>query len=254
MGSATEDGRSPAERVDQAGRVIGDHLNGLAPEELGQDARHGGPICQHVAYARGAAKVVLEHAELAVLVANHVDPRHVDTHPVGRRKPVGGADEAGRAGHDLVRDQAVADDPGRAVDVGQEELEGPDPLDHAVGDRRPLRCGKDPGCHVEGERPLLAVEIEGDPLVHEGPGQPRGPGRDVVGTHLGQRGGHPGVGLAGAPGSVDHFVEGGLGQTPGRLRRSPRRGLPRASAVPGMCFAVVSRPRTAGDGGASDGC
>ena len=29
----------------------------------------------------------------------------------------------------------VADDPGRAVDVGQEHLEGAHPLGHAVGDR-----------------------------------------------------------------------------------------------------------------------
>ena len=126
--------RGAAQRVDQAGRVVGDHLDRLAPEQLGQHPRHGGPVGQHVADARWAAQVVLEHPELAVLVADDVDPGHVDAHAVGRRVAVGGPHEPRRAGDHLVGDEAVADDPGRAVDVGQEELEGAHPLGHPVGD------------------------------------------------------------------------------------------------------------------------
>ena len=114
-----------------------------------------------------------------------------------------------------MRDEPVADDAGRAVDVGQEELERPHPLGHPVGHLGPLGAGEDPGHHVEGERPLLAVEVEGDALVHEGPGQPGGAGRDVLGAHLGQRGGHGGVGHPGRAVAVDHLVEGGLGQPTG---------------------------------------
>ena len=62
--------RGAAQRVDQAGRVVGDHLDRLAPEQLGQHPRHGGAVGQHVAHARRAAQVVLEHPELAVLVAD----------------------------------------------------------------------------------------------------------------------------------------------------------------------------------------
>ena len=77
--------RGAAQRVDEVGRVVGHHLDRLAPEQLGQHPRHGGPVGQHVAHARRAAQVVLEHAELAVLVADDVDARHVDAHAVGRR-------------------------------------------------------------------------------------------------------------------------------------------------------------------------
>ena len=207
--------RGAAQRVDQAGRVVGHHLNGLAPEQLGQHPGHGGAVGQHVAHPRRAAQVVLEHAELAVLVADHVDARHVDAHAVGRRVAVGRPHEPGRARDHLVRDEPVADDARRAVDVGQEELEGPHALGHPRGHLGPLGAGEDPGHHVEGERPLLAVEVEGDALVHEGPGQPGGAGRDVLGTHLGQRGGHGGVGRPGRAVAADHLVEGGLGQPTG---------------------------------------
>ena len=207
--------RGAAQGVDQPGRVVGDHLNGLAPEQLGQHPRHGGAVGQHVAHARRAAEIVLQHPELAVLVADHVDPRHVDAHPVRRRVAVGRPHEARRAGDDLVRNEPVADDPGRAVDVVQEELERPDPLGHPGRHLGPLGAGEDPGHDVEGERALLAVEVEGDALVHEGPGQPGGTGRDVLGAHLGQRGGDRGVGRTGRAVAADHLVEGGLGQPAG---------------------------------------
>ena len=116
-----------------------------------------------------------------------------------------------------MRDQPVADDTGGAVDVGQEELERPHPLHQPCRHLGPFGAGEDPGHDVEGEGPLLAVEVEGHPLVHEGTGQPGGAGRDVLGTHLGQGGGHGGVGHPGRAVAADHLVEGGLGQpTSGR--------------------------------------
>ncbi len=89
--------RGPPQRADEVGRVVGHHLNGLAPEQLGQHPRHGGPVGQHIAHTRRAAQVVLEHAELAVLVADDVDARHVDAHAVRWRVPVGRPHEARRA-------------------------------------------------------------------------------------------------------------------------------------------------------------
>ena len=76
--------RRPAQGVDQVGRVVGHHLDGLAPEELGQHAGHGGPVGQDVAHARRAADVVLQDPELALLVADDIDAGHVDAHAVGR--------------------------------------------------------------------------------------------------------------------------------------------------------------------------
>ncbi len=208
-------GGGAAQRVDEPCRVVGHHLNGLAPEQLGQDTRHGRPVGQDVAHSRRAPQVVLEHPELAVLVADDVDARHVDAHPVGWRQSEGGADETGGAGDDIVRDQAVAHDPGSAVDVGEELLERPHALGHTVGDPRPLLRGEDARHDVERERPLLAVEVEGDALIHEGPRQPRGPDRDVFWSHLGQRRGHARVRRPGRAGAVYHLVERVLGQSSG---------------------------------------
>ena len=207
--------RGAAQRVDQASRVVRDHLNGLAPEQFGQHPRHGGAVGQHVAHPGRAPQVVLQHAELAVLVTDHVDARHMDAHTVGWRVAVGRSHEPRGARDHLVRDEPVADDAGGAVDVGQEELERPHPLHQPCRHLGPLGAGEDPGHHVEGERSLLAVEVEGDSLVHEGAGQSGGAGRDVLGAHLGQGGGHRGVGHPGRAVAADHLVEGGLGQPTG---------------------------------------
>ena len=228
--------RGAAQRVDQASRVVGDHLNGLAPEQLGQHPRHGGAVGQHVAHPGRAPQVVLQHAELAVLVTDHVDARHVDAHAVGRRVAVGRPHEPRGARDHLVRDEPVADDAGGAVDVGQEELERPHPLGHPRRHLGPLGAGEDPGHHVEGERSLLAVEVEGDPLVHEGPGQPgaRGPRRPRGPSGPARRPRRrraPGPCRRGRP-SRRRRPRSAHGPT----RRSRRRGLPRSSG----CQACVS--------------
>ena len=204
--------RGTAQRADQAGGIVGHHLDRLAPEQLGEHPCHGGAVGKDVADAGRAAQVVLEHAELSVLVADHVDPGDVDPHAVRGRVPEGGPHEPWGAGDHFVGDEPVADDARGAVHVGQEELERPHPLGHPVGDQPPLGAGEDARHHVQGERALVAIEVEGDPLVHEGPGQPRGPGRDVLGTHLGQRGGDRGVGHPGFAAPPHHLVDGCLGQ------------------------------------------
>ena len=51
------------------------------------------PVGQDVAHTRRAAEVVLEDAELAVLVADDVDPGNVDPHAVRRVEPVRRPDE-----------------------------------------------------------------------------------------------------------------------------------------------------------------
>ena len=132
-------GGGQAEGADQAGRIVGHHLDRLAPEHLGQHAGHGGPVGQHVAHPRRAAEVVLEDPELAVLVAHDVDAGHVDPYAVGRVDPVDGPEEARRAGDHVVGDDPVVEDAGAVVDVGQEGLQRPDPLGHPLGDRGPTR-------------------------------------------------------------------------------------------------------------------
>jgi len=74
------------------------------------------------------------------------------------------------------------------VDVGQERLQGADPLGDSLGDRIPLSLGEDPRQHIQREGAFLAVEVEGDTLIHESPGQATRTGRDVVGGQIAQGG------------------------------------------------------------------
>ena len=197
-----------AEGADQPGRIVGHHLDRLAPEHLGQHPRHGGPVGQHVADTRRAAEVVLEDPELAVLVAHDVDPGHVDAYAVGRVDPVDRPEEARRAGDHVVRDDPVVEDAGAVVDVVEEGLQRPNPLGDALGDAVPLAGGEDPGHDVERKRSLLAVQIEGDALVHEGPGQSTGPGGDVLRAHLRDHRDDVAVVRSGSPGRLEHLVDG----------------------------------------------
>ena len=103
----------------------------MAGEQLGEDPGHRPPVLDDVGDARRGAEVVLQHAEVAVGVADQVDAGHVDPHPVGRL-------DAGRRPVEVVQlvtsrrgTMPVVEDLARAVDVGQERLEGPDPLGHA---------------------------------------------------------------------------------------------------------------------------
>src|SRR6185437_11489097 len=94
------------------------------------------------------------------------------------------------------------------VDVGQERLEGPDPLGNADGYDVPLAVHEHPGHHVQGERSFLSVEVEGHPLVHERPGEPAGPGGDVLRAHLRQDRHHLLVVRSRRPFRVEHLVDG----------------------------------------------
>ena len=103
-------------------------------------------------------------------------------------------------------DDAVVQDAARPVDVGEERLEGPHPLRHARLDGRPLVRGEDAGHQVEGERPLLARQGEGDALVAE-----RHVAGGAAGGEVGRREGleglvEGGVGGPGAADAVEHLV------------------------------------------------
>ena len=81
--------------------------------------------------------------------------------------------EVGRGHDQAARDDAVGEDPARAVDVGEERLEREHPLADPGLDRRPLLGRQDPGHEVERERPLLARELERDARRRGRPGRGR---------------------------------------------------------------------------------
>ena len=172
-------GRGRPQRLEQAGRVAVDGPHPVAGEQLGEHPGHGAAVLDHVGDARRGAEVVLQHPEHAVGAPHQVDAGDVDPHPVGgvdaHRRPV----VVGRGGDELAGDEAVLQDAARPVDVGEERLQGPDPLRHARLDGRPLGRRQDAGDEVEGEGTLLARQGEGDALVAERHVPGRAAGREV---------------------------------------------------------------------------
>src|SRR6202034_1833435 len=104
----------------------------------------GQPVLQDVADPGRDPHIVLEDPELALLVADEVDARHVDADAVGRREPGDLAAELLAGEDEAPREHAVVEGAARAVDVFEECLKHPDPLADAVGYEVPLRRLDDP--------------------------------------------------------------------------------------------------------------
>ncbi len=133
------------------------------------------------------------------------------TDPVGRVDAGGLAVEVRAGREDLARHDTVGDRAHRPVHVGQEPLEDPDPLADAGLDRGPLRRRKDPGDDVDGERPLLAGQVEGDAPVQERGREGVRARAQVVGRHDAHGAVHRESGGPDAAVGGDHLVPGGSG-------------------------------------------
>ena len=170
--------------VDRAHAVLG--------EELGHQARHRHPVLQDVGDARGRAHVVLEHPPGAVGVAHEVAAGHVGVDAARRADAVDDPGEVAARHHEPPRHHAGADDLARVVDVVDEGVERADALGQAALDRDPLVRRDDARHQVQREGPVLgavlAGQLEGDALLHEGGVAPAPSGGQVLGAHLLQGG------------------------------------------------------------------
>ena len=112
-------------------------------------------------------------------------------------------------GDQLARDDPVGDHPAVGVDVGQERLQGTDPLGDAGVDDVPVVGRDDPGHHVQRERSLDATDVEG----HSGLGvvvrERLGDRPQLVRGRPTQRLVHRRVRRADIAVGVDHLVERG---------------------------------------------
>ena len=165
-------GAARDERVEQQLRVVGDRAHRLAREQLRHQPAHRDPVLEHVGDAGGHPDVVLEHAPEPLAIADQVAAGDVAPDAARRLQAVRGPGEARPGDDEPPGDDPVADDLALAVDVGDEPVQGLDPLADAVGDEVPLGRRDDPRDQVERERPVarLAVgpgRVEGDPALHE---------------------------------------------------------------------------------------
>ena len=154
--------------MQQPGRVGIDGPHPVRREQLREDPRHCPPVLHDVADAGRGSQIVLQHPELAGLVPHQVDTADVDPHTIGRRHAVRRAAVRRAAHNDPAGYDAVAEHLLRAVHVGEEGLQGPDPLDDAAFDHVPLLRGDQARDQVQRKRSLLTRDVEGDPLVAEG--------------------------------------------------------------------------------------
>ena len=132
---------------------------------------------EQVSQTRRRPQVVLEHAEPAVRRADEVRPGDVGGHRAGSRAgcghrrliPVGLTDQT-------FRDHPGGDDASLPVDVGDEGIQRPHPLDHPALDPLPLSRGDDPRDHVDVERMQVfpARTAEHDPPPGQLAGDPLG--------------------------------------------------------------------------------
>ncbi len=179
-------GRSGPQRGQQVQRVALHRTDPVPAGDLGQRGEHGAPVRHHVGHPGRHPDVVLEHPEAAHLVADQVDAGDVAAHAVRWTHPGHHPVVVRRGDDDLARDDAVAEHPALAVDVGEEGLEGAHPLGDAGLDLCPLVRQQHAGHDVEREGPLLAADVEGDTLVEVGRLQVLGPCTDLVAVELGE--------------------------------------------------------------------
>ena len=224
--------RRRAQGVEQPFGVLGHGQHLGAGEDLGQHVGQRPAVLQHVGDPAGAAQVVLEHPEGAVLVAHEVDTGDVDPHPVRRHQPCGRAVEVRRGGHQPPGHHSFVEDLPGSVDVGEEELQGPDALAHPRLDLAPLVGADDAGHQVEGQGPFAACEREGDPQPVEVGVPQAGPLGEALGAEGVQHVGHVRESRPRSAVVAEHLVEHG-GAPRGRAGAGAHRSSVLAACVAG---------------------
>ena len=206
-----DDGRISPRRLGCRGAQAGqqhvgvclDRPHRIVGEQVGEQPHHHLAVLQHVGDPRRRAAIVFQHVEAVLARADQIDAG--DMHPDPARRPpalhlghiVGiGQDQFGR---DDARLQAFL----RPVDVGQEQVHGPDPLDQPGLQPGPFRRADDARHDVERDQPLagLGVAIDGEGDAHAAEEQLRLPRAGLKQSFgcVRQPAGEPAIAFADAP-------------------------------------------------------
>ena len=159
-------GRKGSEKLGQLVGVVVDGVDVEVAEQVCEDLFCNLTVLEHVRDPRRHAQVVLEHVHGAVRVTDEVAAADVGPHSPLRSDPLALGEVVHRRRQDLVREDAIGNDLGVAVEVVDEKVERGQPLDEAVRYLRPL-LGRDHAWdHVEGPGLVdvgrFAVHREGD--------------------------------------------------------------------------------------------
>ena len=150
-----------------------DFLDSRGAVEAAEAGFDGFAVGEHVGDARGHAQVVLEDLE-ALVGAYEVGSADGDPDAVRRLEATHFDPVLRTATHDVDRNDAVLDDAGRAVDIGQEEIEGLEALGQAGLELAPLAGREDARQAVDGDDAFVAffvaVDLERNAFAGEGAG------------------------------------------------------------------------------------
>ena len=200
--------RRRPQRAQQMARIVADRPHPVRGEQVRKHPRHGAPVLDHIRHTRRRAQVVLQHPELAVLVANEVDTGDVDANPVGRadicRLPVKVLTRVDKS----FGQHPIAQDLLRAVHIIEEQFERLHTLGDAALEFGPFGCRDDARQNVEWERPFLSRQRERHALVDECPSESIDPGVEVFATGFCQRLEDAAVCRAYLTAGVEHLVVG----------------------------------------------
>ena len=118
------------------------------------------PILDHIGDAGRGPGIVLQHPEVAVLVADDVDAADMDIGPEADREAFHLGPVIGVAEDQLGRNNSVADDAAFMIDIMQEAVNGGDSLLHAGLKLPPFGRGDDPRNTIEWKNSIDGIASE----------------------------------------------------------------------------------------------
>ena len=165
------DGRDRAQRLREPGGIVIDAVDARGIEDAREHALAEDAILDDVRHAGGRAQVVLEDAPRAVRIADEIDPGDVDAHAARGRDAAQRGPVAGGSEDHLGGDHARSEDPLLAVQIVEEEAQGPQALLQAALEAAEVRGGHDARQRAEREDLLgaagVAVDGERDALLEQ---------------------------------------------------------------------------------------
>ena len=166
FGPAVEFGAGAGHGVDQGFVGRGQTAHPQRLEGLRKLQRDAVAVFQQIAQARGGLRALRDHPPLALRAARQIEGGNAQVRLADRRDPLQGAQVAGMAMHQLLRQQGFGNELLRSVYIGHDGLEHLHPLAHARLDRRPVVGADQHGQQVQRPGTLRAVGIGVDVVGH----------------------------------------------------------------------------------------
>ena len=158
--------RDRTQRSQQRVGIILDRQDEMVGEEIGREPDHHFAIFEHVGDAGGRAHIVFQHVEIVIVDPDDVDPGDMGPDVMRDGVALHFRAVARIAQNEVARDNSRAENGLFAIDVGQEHVQGLDPLDQARLESSPFVAAEQARHDVEGNqtlrRLLVAIDRESD--------------------------------------------------------------------------------------------